>query len=230
MKKILMLALVITGVSGIARSDEGQRRQLRVNVSFDYFDVGDFKDAFEDDTDEKVSQVNSLGFSATGHTKTDPGVGGRAGATYDFKNNFYLGGSVGYIDNLRAQQTATLASGAEAAEENTKVHFYRYLVEAGRRFPMSDQWGFKVGVGAGLAQGHADIDSNISGVVNGSKSASKSWSGFAWEVSPALYFNASSSTELSVGVRYAQFPSLDASDDNVKIRWDTFGLFAGITF
>ena len=115
------------------------------------------------DTSNAVSEAASDGYSATGETTVHSGVGVRGGVTFPVGNGCFLGGSLGIIGGLDAKQTINATSdslGNVSLTSETKVSFLRFLVEGVKKLPVSDSWGFNLGAGLGLANGHAKIDSS----------------------------------------------------------------------
>ncbi len=88
----------------------------------------------------------------------------------------------------------------------------------------------RVGAGFGLARGK--IEETYSGKLYStpfSGSASDTWTGVTWEISPSILFKAGQ-TNIELGVTYAVFPTLDENTEFFQFEWHPFGFHLGVEF
>lgn len=223
----VMFALVFFG--GRAFAESGRTVKYFGQIEFWSTD-----DAFKDTKDAYISLYEnpSAPFNKESN-KIDPGVGGRFGFLSPIgEKGFLLGGSLGYIKGPKG--TFTLSDGytfsANNLRQEDETTFIRVLGEARKHFTVTEKVGLRIGLGFGLANGK--IEETYSGeyfTTPFSGSASKTWSGVTWEISPSVLFKAGD-TNIELGVTYASFPTLDEDSDFFQFEWNPFGIHLGVEF
>lgn len=238
MKKLSLLVLLAFTVPAKAEN-------ARITLGLEYLGVGGVNDAFEKDGTDFTNALNGAGINAGFSQKTTAAVGFRAGVIKGLKNDFEIGGSIGVVAGPTVKQTYTngpFSSGGINYNSNgetrgeTNMNFFQLMIEGAKKIRVGDKTFVRLGVGAGAARGIAKQTIETSGSAGNLVSAlgirkdvTENWSGFAWEISPAIVFPFGSS-EMEIGVRYAQFPTKKESDDMSKIEWHPLGIFANFRF
>lgn len=229
----VLLGLIGTGTAAAERS-------FQFVAGVDYFSTGDVNENFENDMQRDLGGfISDLGFTAvSGETETSEAFGGRFGLMFPVGTNGELGASFGYIPGPEIEQTFNLggAGVVTAMERNEyEITWMRALLEAAFLFPVTENVGFRIGGGAGAAQGDIEKTTTRSGTLvstfdlTSSESRSDDWVGFTWEASAAFIWG-TGRTQLETGARFAGFPSSDGSDEIPEVDWQPFGLYAALRF
>lgn len=224
---VLLALMFIGGGAAFAESS----RKIKLFGQIEYWST---EDAFKDTKDAFTASVedpDSPFFE--GSNKVDAGVGGRFGFLSPIaENGFLLGGSLGYIKGPKG--TFTLSDGDNPSTNNLhqedETTFIRALAEARKHFTINEKVGIRIGAGLGLAKGK--IEETYSGKLFStpfSGSASKTWTGVTWEISPSILFKAGE-TNIEFGITYASLPTLDEDAEFFQFKWNPFGFHLGLEF
>lgn len=241
-KALLAVLVMATGTTAYAESGSG-----RFYLGLDAFTVAEAADKWKETASAAINMlVDVTGYDTAAYTmKTTPGIGGRFGVQFPFKNieNANWGASIGYVKGpssvIKVHAESTLTTQGTYKEE-IDTSYMRLLLELAKSFPVGsgtsgNQTRFSIGAGIGAAQGK--IESNVTAggsfvTVLGaptSTSDSKTWTGLTWEVSPSLIIP-SGTTEIELGAKIAGFPKLKESDNFSEFKWNPFGFFAALHF
>lgn len=233
----ILLACWLTG--GVAAASGSPR----TFGSFELFGAGGIEDNLEDDVNDVVNILNSVGVAASASTKTRIGLGGRLGSMFHENQGFEIGGSIGAIIGPQVEQTMhngpftyiptnTTYNYNGKTEIITDTFFLRVLLEASQTVPLSANGALRLAGGLGLATGLVDQSIQTSGSIANvlaSGDADDRWTGLAWEFGPSLIFPMDT-TELEIGLRYSHFPKKKETDEIAAIKWDPFSAFIGFKF
>jgi len=225
--------------------------RVRFFASVDYFLGDGAKGGAESEGRKAAQSVLTAGYdSVSMEGKAEGGIGGRLGALWNplassgiviGEDPFSLGigGSVGFVEGpeVRVRLDAKSASQGDGRfTYDARTRFLRVLADARIRVPLRvGKMGLLLGAGLGLARGWVRANLTPSGSLEsvGRDVEEQSWTGLAWEISPALEIPIGP-VELSAGVRYADFPRLKRRGGSLAIvapmDWNPFGLFVEAAF
>lgn len=224
---------------GKALAAEGETPRLGGFIQGDYFFFNEADDKFKDQSRALRGEADALAAIGQEDIDTKEGPGGRLGLTYAPSESVRFGPSLGYIKG--PQHTADFDGSAlffpASLRREIDVEFLRLLGEVSVKRPLSGALSVRLGAGAGVARGSMDVEESwFIGGINNAGGGEDSWTGFTWEVSPALVFEGDR-LGLELGFRYAQFPdhtahfdSLALSPKDVHFAGETMGVFVGMNF
>jgi len=235
--KLISGLFLILSITEMSHGEEGRKTLLFGTL--DYFGVGGFNESFEKTTNDAANVIANAGQPANAKTETKAGYGARFGIMFPIQsvNGFEAGGSIGYLVGPQAEQTLEVVGpplGNGNLKQTTKTDFFRFLLEIAEKVKIRDNVSLRLGAGLGGVSCHAKENHSTSGsvlAVTGiaSGSSSETWTGFTWEISPALVLEGASAS-FEIGLRYAQFPSKNENDNFDKIKWAPIGAYLGVEF
>lgn len=182
------------------------------------------------------------GYAAAGYTmKTSVGIGGRVGVRFPLRDNDVAdvcGVSIGYVKGpaaaIKVNAESALTPGG-TYNENINTSFFRILYENAKTYPVgSGSARFSIGAGVGAAYGRIESKATYRGSfipVFGAASATNSttWTGFTWEINPAVVIPFRT-IEMELGARIAGFPKLKGSNKFSEFSWNPFGVYWTLYF
>lgn len=209
------------------------------SVSIDIFGPGGASDESEKDFSDAVTALHQQGVGAARTIETHYGVGARGDFFFPPRNGWKVGLGAGYargpkfkqVLNYSAVPSIGLTAGGYTQE--TDLSFYRFLGETEVAIPVAQGVNLKLGGGAGIAFCTVRQDGSLAGGIAAlATTAAKTehWNGVTWEVSPSLIFTSSPALDIEVGIRYAQFPTKNGSDDIARIKFSPLSAFLAFRF